>query len=531
MKTREQEILKKIAGEISLKIASGEVTSKKQIHELKKKISKKYHLNVVPSDADIFGHLPSLAPEMYKDIQGLLRKKPVRTISGVAIVAVMTTPALCPHGHCIICPGGPPLSAQSYTGEEPAALRAAINKFDPFLQTQKRIKQLKAIGHPTNKIELIVMGGTFTARTLFYQKWFIKRCYDAMNIKNCRSLAEAKEKNKDADHRCVGLTIETRPDWLRLQQIDQILEFGATRVELGIQSTSDRVLSLMERGHLVTDSIYATRVAKDAGLKICYHLMPGLPGSTPAMDLEGFKEIFDDSRFRPDMLKIYPTLVIKGTPLYELWKLKKYQPLETHAAVKLLAEMKKHIPPWVRVQRIERDIPAKLIEAGIKKSNLRQLVKTEMENTGVRCRCIRCREVGHRSYKDGVFPTKIEVTKFIYDASEGKELFISYEDKINDLLIGYCRLRIPALPHRPEFTSDSAVIRELRIHGRMVPVGDRARDEYQHRGFGENLVRRVEEISVSYGIRKLLILSGAGVKKYYYNLGYEDDGVYVSKIL
>lgn len=531
MKTWDQEILKKIAGEIAPKIINGEIRSKNQIHELKKKISKKYHLQTVPSDADIFENLPPLDPQLYKKIQEVLRKKPVRTISGVAVVAVMTTPALCPHGKCLICPGGPPISAQSYTGEEPAALRAANNNFDPFLQTQKRIRQLEAIGHPTNKIELIVMGGTFTARTPYYQKWFIKRCYDAMNKKESGDIDETKETNRNAEHRCIGLTIETRPDWLRLQQIDKILGYGATRVELGIQSISDKVLSKIKRGHSVTDSISATRLSKDAGLKVCYHLMPGLPGSDPSEDLEGFKEVFQNSRFRPDMLKIYPTLVIKGTPLYTLWKTNKYQPLETTSAVKLLSEMKKHIPPWVRIQRIQRDIPAKLIEAGIKKSNLRQLVKKEMENTGSHCRCIRCREVGHRGYAEGILPKKIELQKYIYNASEGKEIFFAYEDKKNDLLIGYCRLRIPSAPHRPEFTSKSAIIRELKIHGTMVPVGDKPHKEYQHRGFGENLVNHAEEISESYDMKKLLVLSGTGVKNYYYNLGYKDDGVYVSKSL
>jgi elongator complex protein 3 len=259
--------------------------------------------------------------------------------------------------------------------------------------------------------------------------------------------------------------------------------------------------------------------------------MPGLPGSTPKQDLDIFKEIFENEKFRPDMIKIYPTLVVKGTKLYELWKKGEYKPLELHETVRLLAEMKRHVPPWVRIQRIERDIPAQLIEAGIKKSNLRQLIKREMERYGWRCQCIRCREVGHRGYKDNIYPHKIEIKTYDYRASKGKEIFISLEDKKNNLLIGYCRLRIPHAPHRPEFTDDSAIIREIKIHGDVVEIGGKPRDEYQHRGFGEQLIKKAERISREHSIKQLLILSGIGVKNYYYKLGFIDDGLYVSKIL
>ncbi len=531
MTPQEQSSMHKMAEEIAIKIIHNQIKNKKDLHEEKKKLCGRYHLKTVPSNADILGYIPPETASNYPMIKTILRKKPVRTISGVAVVAVMTSPEVCPHGQCLICPGGPPLSPQSYTGQEPAALRATRNMFDPLNQTQERIKQLETIGHPTDKIELIIMGGTFTARSPYYQSWFIQKCYEALNQKKCPSLQHAMEKNKLAKHRCIGLTIETRPDWLRLCHIDNILRFGATRVELGVQTTFDDVLRSSGRQHLVTDSIHATQIAKDAGLKICYHLMLGLPGSTPEKDFESFKETFNEEKFRPDMLKIYPTLVLKGTKLYKLWKKGEYEPLHLQETIKLLAEMKRVIPPWVRIQRIERDIPAQLIEAGIKKSNLRQLVKKEMEQHGWQCQCIRCREVGHRGYKDKIYPHKIEETRYDYVASKGKEIFISLGDKKNNLVIGYCRLRVPFAPHRPEFTHDSAIIRELRIHGDVVGIGKKPKVEYQHRGFGEQLVKKAEIISREYGIKKLLVLSGIGVKYYYYRLGFIDDGIYVSKIL
>jgi len=531
MITQQKSNIHKMANEIALQIIHKQIKNKKELHEEKKKLCGKYHIKTVPSNADILGCIPIDLTKRHPVIKTLLRKKPVRTISGVAVVAVMTSPEVCPHGQCIICPGGPPLSPQSYTGQEPAALRAMRNMFNPFNQTLGRIKQLEAIGHATDKIELIIMGGTFTARSPYYQEWFIQKCYEALNQKKQSSLQKVMDTNKLAEHRCIGLTIETRPDWLRLRHIDNILRFGATRVELGVQTTFDDVLLSSGRQHLVTDSIQATQIAKDAGLKICYHLMLGLPGSTLEKDFESFKEIFNQEKFRPDMLKIYPTLVLKGTKLYQLWKTGEYSPVQLQETIKLIAKMKRLAPPWVRIQRIERDIPAQLIEAGIKKSNLRQLIKKEMEQQGWQCQCIRCREVGHRGYKDKIYPDKIEGARYDYMASKGKEIFISLEDKKNNLIIGYCRLRIPHASHRPEVTHDSAIIRELKIHGDVVEIGKKPKNEYQHRGWGEQLVKEAENISREHDIKKLLVLSGMGVKNYYYRLGFSDEGVYVSKTL
>ena len=255
----------------------------------------------------------------------LLRKKATRSISGVAVVAVMTSPASCPHGLCIPCPGGPSSNTpQSYTGHEPAALRAGLNDYDPFLQTRNRVEQLRIIGHPVDKIDFIIMGGTFTARDPFYQDWFVRRCYDGLNNKDSKNLEEAKLLNETAESRCIGLTVETRPDWFRIRHADMALSWGATRVELGVQTVYDDVLYSIHRGHNVTDSISATRIAKDSGFKVCYHLMPGLPNSDFERDIECFKTVFNDDRFKPDMIKIYPTLTIEKTEPFDRYKKGEY---------------------------------------------------------------------------------------------------------------------------------------------------------------------------------------------------------------
>ncbi|HEC81333.1 MAG TPA: tRNA uridine(34) 5-carboxymethylaminomethyl modification radical SAM/GNAT enzyme Elp3, partial [Thermoplasmatales archaeon] len=462
----------------------------------------------------------------------VLRKKPVRTVSGVTVVAVMTSPMGCPHGKCIPCPGGPSSNTpQSYTGHEPAAMRAITHNFDPYQQTRSRLKQLETVGHPVDKIDFIVMGGTFTARDPFYQEWFIKRCFDGLNSCESNSLRDAQKKNENTRSRCIGLTIETRPDWFRVQHLDNVLRFGCTRVELGVQTTYDTLLYKMRRGHTVTDTVLATKLAKDAGLKVCYHMMPGLPGSNTEMDMESFKTIFEDQRFRPDMLKIYPTLVVKGTELYEQWKSGGYKPLTEEEAVPLIASVKALVPEWVRIQRVERDVPATRIDAGVKASNLRQLVQAEMRKQGKQCRCIRCREYGHvdnaRTWDDVV------VVRRQYRASDGVEVFLSLEDRGFNVVFGYLRLRLPANPHRCELARERCmVIRELKVVGREIPLGETLGQGVQHRGLGRELLEEAGRISgEEFDCTRLFVLSGIGVKEYYRRLGFKDDGVYLSKKL
>jgi elongator complex protein 3 len=530
-------------------ILSNKVKTKDEIHNAKIQLCRKFGLKRVPSDADILEHATE---EYYEIVEPILRTKPMRTISGVAPVAVMTSPEKCPHGICSYCPGGVEYgSAQSYTGHEPASLRAGTHDFNPYLQTKSRLEQLSAIGHPTDKIDLIIMGGTFTARPMEYQDCFINGCFAALNGNSewdsKVSLEHLKEENESARHRCIGLTIETRPDWSKQGHVDKILELGGTRVELGVQTVFDDVLSDVSRGHTVQDSIEATRILKDSGFKVCYHLMPGLPGSDLERDRKMFDEIFENPAFRPDMLKIYPTLVVKGTKLYDRFRTGGYTPLTTKNAVELIVHLKNHLPPWVRIQRIQRDIPVQYIEGGVDKSNLRQLAHHALEKSGRSCGCIRCREVGHQGLR-GVEPEvdNIKFQTISYEASGGMEVFMSYEDTINNLLVGFVRLRLPSEhAHRAEFRNErTAIIRELKIFGPMVPLNNRTKDTskhelepnktkpWQHQGYGKLLLEAAERFALEHwDVKKMLVMSGVGVKPYYTKFGYHKDGVYMAKNL
>jgi elongator complex protein 3 len=516
-------------------LLTNKIQTKDQLHKTKIKLCKKYKINIVPPDSEILTRLPQkIEPD--HPIRFLLQKKPMRTISGVAIVAVMTSPEACPHGKCIPCPGGPDHSTpQSYTGQEPAALRASLNNFDPYQQTKKRLCQLQTIGHSTDKIDLIIMGGTFTGRTPYYQTWFIKRCFDAINNTESHTLQEAQKFNETAPQRCIGLTIETRPDWFRITQIDQSLINGATRVELGVQSINDTHLNIIKRGHTVTDTIQATQAAKNAGFKICYHLMPGLPGTTPQTDIDMVKTIFSDERFQPDMLKIYPTLIIKNTELYNQWKQGTYQPLTTPEAIQIIAQMKTFIPEWVRIQRIQRDVPAQLIQSGVTKSNLRQLVFNEMQSQKKLCRCIRCREIGHRSLNEQISHETLQPNLITrkYRGSQSTEIFLSIEDTKHDIIFGYLRLRDIISTHREELNKKPCmIIRELKIVGRELPLGIRNQTASQHKGYGKKLINAATTLCKDeFNKKYLFVLSGIGVKPYYRQLGFKDDGIYLKKTI
>ena len=523
--------------EIINEILNDKIHSKIELHRLKIKLCKKYNITDIPPDSEILARLPTDFSDEDREISvSILRKKSMRTISGVAIVAVMTSPENCPHGQCIPCPGGPQNNTpQSYTGYEPATMRAILNNFDPFSQIKNRLGQLKAIGHPIDKIDLIIMGGTFTARSPYYQEWFVKRCFDALNNSDSSTLDVAQKKNEKAKSRCIGLTVETRPDWFRLQHADQALNLGATRVELGVQSVFDDVLYKMKRGHTVMDSVYATRIAKNCGFKVCYHMMPGLPGSDEKKDIEAFQTIFENQCFKPDMIKIYPTLTVKGTRLYDLWKSGKYEPLNTNKASKLVATLKSYVPEWVRIQRIQRDIPSQYIEAGVDKSNLRQLVNSEMQKHNVKCRCIRCREIGHKTLDEDLELNYEDIGLVCshYTASESEEVFISFVEQNTGALIGYLRLRDINNSHRSELQKQPCmIIRELKILGRELAFGQRTKKGVQHKGYGKELINEAERICCEEFDKKyLFVLSGIGVKEYYKKLGFRNNAVYMYKPL
>jgi elongator complex protein 3 len=500
----------------------------------------------VPKNSEILDRAPDGRRE---ELEKVLRRKPVRTASGVSPVAIMTSPHMCPHGQCLYCPGGPGSefsSAQSYTGHEPAAARGVQNDYDPYGQVTLRLNQLREIGHPVDKVELILMGGTMTARSHDYQEWFVKRALQALNEfdpdaepnpsesesfaqdpdeYDFRYLEDVIADNETARVRNIGTTFETKPDWCDPEQIDRMLDLGGTKVEVGVQTTYDEINRAMHRGHGTQASVDANRRLRDAGFKVGFHMMPGQPGMSREMCIEDFRRLFEESEWRPDYLKIYPMLIVRGTATYDMWRNEEFEPLGNEEAAELVAEIKSMIPKYVRLQRVQRDIPADFIDAGVWKSNLRQLARQRMDEHGWSCDCIRCREVGMNEQP----PANVERDVLTYESGGGTEKFISYEDPDRDLLVGFCRLRFPNNPVRREL-DNAAIVRELHVYGPMVEVGNESAD-WQHKGYGGKLLDYAEAMAADAGFDKLSVISGIGAREYYRNIGYHQDGPYVSKRL
>lgn len=502
-------------------IVSGEIRTPDQLQRAKVQLCKDYGLKELLTNSEILAGCPE---DLREVVLPLLRKKPTRTLSGVAVLALMTEPASCPHGKCSYCPGGVEIGTpQSYTGREPAALRAIEHDFDPYLQAAARLNQLIATGHSVDKVDVIVMGGTFTAFKPEYREWFVKRCLDAMNGSESETLREAQELNESAPSRCIGLTIETRPDVFRQEEADHSMSLGATRVELGVQTTRDEILQRIDRGHGTAETVAATRLAKDKGLKVCYHMMPGLPGADLESDIESFQEIFRNVDYRPDMLKIYPTLVVEGTDLYKMWKAGEYVPYRDEEVAELLARIKREIPEWVRIQRVQRDIPAPLIVDGVKKGDIRLHAQRILEERGERCGCIRCREIGRIEFKNGQDDVDLEMTREEYEASGGTEVFLSYVEPRSNGIAAYARLRK---------SNANARIRELKVLGEVVPIDDPAGGRWQHKGLGGDFVKECERISKEeWGLDMISVTSGVGARPYYRRTGYDLQVPYMTKAL
>lgn len=429
----------------------------------------------------------------------------------------MAKPFPCP-GKCVYCPGSPK-APKSYTVESPAVLRARSCGFDALKQVEIRLKTLAEMGHNRDKIELIIMGGTFLSYPDDYQYQFVKNCYDALNGTASGDLEEAKRLNENARHRCVGLCIETRPDFCGQEEIRRMLDFGTTRVELGVQTLDDEIHCLTKRGHGVAEVVAATRLLRDYGFKVYYHWMPGLPGATPEHDLELSRQLVDDGHFRPDGLKLYPTLVVRGSELEGWYRDNRYQPYRDEEMIDLLIAIKTSIPKYVRISRLMRDIPGKFIIAGNRDLALRGTIKKKMDQAGVRCSCIRCREYGHRR-RDGWLIDGPCLTRLEYETVGGKEIYLAYEDD-NETLFGLLRLRV---------NQDKAIVRELHVFGPEVPLGARLEQGAQHHGLGEGLLREAERIAKEeFNANRLSVLSGVGAREYYRSLGYHLDGAYMVK--
>ncbi len=537
--------------------------SQEELNLIKLNVARQHGLAQVPTNIELSRH----------GANPLFSIKPTRLSSGVNVIAIMTKPIACPHGRCTYCPGGPGSVfgdvPQSYTGNEPASMRAIRSKFDAYMQVMSRLEAYAAMGKLMGKIELIIMGGTYPSFEQSYQDEFATGALEAMNsfsrefftdekfdtakfeqtfephgsmrdgerqrrvqqrlltLKKQSTLAATQAENETARIRCVALCVETKPDWCFEPHIETMLRLGTTRIELGVQCLTDDVLKRTNRGHTVADSVKATQLLKDALLKVGYHLMPGQPGSTLASDERMLREVFDNPELRPDAIKIYPCLVMPGTPLFEQWKRGEFTPMETDAAAELIANAKPHIPTYCRVMRIQRDIPTKVTASGVDKTNLRQIVEDKLKEKGIVCRCIRCREPRGKK----IDTDAIKLIRTTYEASGGTEVFLSYEDTANDFVLGYARLRILTKSWRPGIPVGSAGIRELHVFGDAAAVGTEGK--IQHRGLGSKLMAEAERIArEEFSANKILVISGIGAREYYrHKLGYERNGAYMSKRL
>lgn len=508
-------------------LAIAEPTNKDVKREIKR-ICVKYSLERIPRNYEI---LASVSGQDFAKLQKVLIRKPVKTASGVAVIALMPKPYACPHGRCTYCPGGIEFNTpNSYTGREPSTQNAIANSYDPKKQVLDKLNHLIGYGHDSAKIELVIVGGTFLFMPRDYQISFIKSCFDALNGFDSPDLESAKKNNEKANIRNVGFTIETKPDYCKTQHVDWMLDYGITRVEIGVQSLHERVYQIVNRGHTFEDVVESFQISKDAGYKIVAHMMPGLPTMTPEEDIEDFKKLFSDPALRPDMLKIYPTLVLENTALYQSYKEGKFTPYSQDDMMTVLTEMKRIIPRWARIMRMQREISSDQIIAGPNLGNLRQLVQQNLKKQNLSCKCIRCREAGLSESTINI--DDIKLNRDSYESSRGQEVFLSYDDS-KDRIFGFLRLRKPSdIAHRSEVKGNTCIVRELHVYGKSLKLGERDRDSVQHLGLGKNLMGEAERISrEEFDAKKLLVISAVGTREYYRKMGYVADGPYMSKEL
>ncbi len=511
---------------------------------IKRKVSKEYKVSCA-SNIDLLKAYHELVKNKrinpLKIIENLLKTRPIRSLSGIVNVSVLTKPYPCP-GKCIFCPTEKGLP-KSYLSGEPAVERAKILKFGPELQVRKRIEMLKNQGHSVDKIELRIIGGSFTFYPEKYKTWFLKRCFDGANLKNSKTLEEAQKINEKAKHRIVGISIETRSDLITKKEIKKLRKLGITMVEIGAQTVFDEILEYSKTGSKVEDIIKATKLLKDAGFKIMYQTMLNLPKSTIRKDEKTFEKIFKNQNFKPDWLKIYPCVVLKESKLYKLWKQGKYKSYSDKKLISLIRYIKTICPFWVRIARIYRDIPKQKIVSGCKISNLREIIKEEIKEDKINCHCIRCREIkGEYNPKERIY-----LFRENYQASDGKEIFLSFENKKRTKLYSFLRLRIPSYtlrvsegrPSQKHFIpvlQNAAIIRELHTYGQLYPLSHGGRVSVispQHKGLGKKLIKEAEKITnEEFNLKKIAVISGIGVKNYYRRkLGYRLKETYMIKSL
>jgi elongator complex protein 3 len=484
------------------------------------------------------------AGEMEEDARLLerIRMKPMRTLSGVTTVTVLTKPYPCP-GKCIFCPTDVRMP-KSYLPDEPGAMRGLEHEFDPYAQVRSRIEQLESVGHPTDKIELLILGGTWSSYRRDYQEWFIKRCFDAMNslppapYPQAEKVADgevgqAHSLNETAQHRNVGLVIETRPDEITPKELQWLRHLGVTKVQMGAQSLDDHILELNKRGHDVECTRRATALLRAAGFKIVLHWMPNLLGATPASDREDFARLWTD--FCPDEIKIYPNQLLANAELYEYWQRGEFKPYTTQELIDVIADIKPTIPRYCRVNRVIRDIPSTNVVEGNRRTSLRQDVHDEMQRRGTRCECVRCREVRGKP----VHPDLLKLDDMVYQAGAAEEHFISYVTP-DDKLAGFVRLSLPGNDSpqtgMPDLdilagTRGAALIREVHVYGQSLPVGAEKQGAAQHAGLGTRLLEKAEMVAQAAGFRRMAVISAVGTRGYYLDRGFERGELYLTKKL
>ena len=478
--------------------------------------------------------------EIDEDIRLLerIRMKPMRTLSGVTTVTVLTKPYPCP-GKCIFCPTDVRMP-KSYLPDEPGAMRGLEHQFDPHAQVRSRIEQLKSVGHPTDKIELLILGGTWSSYRRDYQEWFVKRCFDAMNeILIPLPIGESAEKvgdgeladvhsfNETTHHRNVGLVIETRPDEINPDEIRWLRHLGVTKVQMGAQSLDDHILEINKRGHDVECTRQATALLRAAGFKIVLHWMPNLLGATPESDREDFSRLWDG--FCPDEIKIYPNQLLANAELYEYWQRGEFTPYTTQELIDLIADIKPTIPRYCRVNRVIRDIPSTNVVEGNRRTSLRQDVHDEMKRRGTQCECVRCREVRGKS----VNVDSLKLEDLVYQAGAAEEHFISYVTP-DDKLAGFVRLSLPGQGSPQTGLNDlggGALIREVHVYGQSLPVGAEKDGAAQHAGLGTRLLQEAERVARINGFKRMAVISAVGTRGYYLERGFERGELYLMKTL
>lgn len=512
------------------KLATLKVKNANRLNKAKRRFANTQKIGMI-SNADLLSIYRDLLKQnkikVNSELENLLQKRKIRTLSGVAPVAVLTKPFPCP-GNCAFCPTEKTMP-KSYLSNEPAVMRAILTNFNPEAQVKARLKALTANGHDTDKIELIIMGGTWSHFPRQYQNWFVKKCFDACNGKTADNLEQAHKWNEKSAHRIVAMTLETRPDCIDEKEVAYWRKLGATKVELGIQIADDEILKLNKRGHGTAEIKQATRLFKQAGFKIAYHIMPNLPGATPAKDLGLYKKLFRDPAYQPDFVKIYPTVVTQNSLLFKWWKKGLYKPYSPKKLFDLLLKIKLATPEYVRIIRLIRDIPRESIEAGNNITNLRQDLQDSLREQGLICQCIRCREA-REEIKD---LNKAKFSILSYPASEAVEYFMQYTSPNRKKLYAFLRLRLPRANEQnfiPEIRG-TAMIREIHTYGRLVPFKKTPVKSVQHAGFGKKLMEQAESLAKKQGYEKIAVISGVGVRGFYHKLGYKQEGTYMTKKL